>query len=94
MINFYHTETGIFNTSKFIKDILKKQQKTRFRGSGISHQNREAERTINMFVTIISTLLMQHALICHKDMFPTDFSNENILYCMDQHLDHDIQYGL
>ena len=27
MINIYHTDNGIFNTSKFMEDLLKKQQK-------------------------------------------------------------------
>ena len=37
MINEYHTDT--FNTSKFMEELLKKQQKLRFSGAGASHQN-------------------------------------------------------
>ena len=58
IINVYHTENGIFNTSKFMEDVLKKQQKIRFSGSGASHQNGAAERTINMVVTMASEILM------------------------------------
>ena len=32
MINVYHTDNGIFNISKFMEDLLKKQQKIRFSG--------------------------------------------------------------
>ena len=40
MIKVYHnTENGIFNTSKFMKELLKKQQKIGFSGAGASHQN-------------------------------------------------------
>ena len=37
MINEYHTD--ISNTSKFMKELLKKQQKLRFSAAGASHQN-------------------------------------------------------
>ena len=37
MINEYHTD--IFNTSKFMEKLLKKQQKLRFSAAGASHQN-------------------------------------------------------
>ena len=73
MINIYHTENGIFNTSKFMEDMLKKQQKIRFSGSGSSHQNGSADRTINMVVTMASDILMQSGMICHKDTLSTDF---------------------
>ena len=33
MINLYHTDNGIFNQSKFMDDLLKKQQKIRFSGA-------------------------------------------------------------
>ena len=39
MINLYHTDNGIFNTSKFMEGVLKNQQKIRFSGAGASHQN-------------------------------------------------------
>ena len=35
MINVYHTDNGIFNTSKFMEEHLKKQQKIRFIGSSV-----------------------------------------------------------
>ena len=52
MINVYHTDNEIFNTSKFMEELLKKQQKIRFSGSGASHQNGAAERAINTVVNI------------------------------------------
>ena len=42
MINVYHTD--IFNTSKFVEELLKKRQKLRFSGAGASHQNGESSR--------------------------------------------------
>ena len=42
MINVYHTD--IFNTSKFMEELLKKQQMLRFNGDGASHQNRAGRR--------------------------------------------------
>ena len=37
MINVYHTD--MFNNSKFMEELLKKQQKLKFSGAGASHQN-------------------------------------------------------
>ena len=34
----YHTHNGIFNNSKFMEDILKKQKKISFSGAGASHK--------------------------------------------------------
>ena len=42
MINKYQTD--IFNTSKFMKELLKKQQKLRFSAAGASHQNGAGSR--------------------------------------------------
>ena len=42
MINEYHTD--IFNTSKFMEELLNKQQKLRFSGAGASHQNGAGRR--------------------------------------------------
>ena len=39
MINVYHTGNVIFNTSKSMEDMLKKQQKIRFSGAVASHKN-------------------------------------------------------
>ena len=66
MIKVYHTDNGILNTSNFIEDLLKKQQKIRFSGADASHQNGTAERTINMLVTMASAMLMHTAMIFHK----------------------------
>ena len=44
MINVYYNDNEIFNTSKFMEDLLKKQQKLRFSGSGASHQNGAGSR--------------------------------------------------
>ena len=42
-----------------MEDLLKKQQKILFSGAGASHQNRTAERTTNMMVTVASDILIQ-----------------------------------
>ena len=39
VIKGYHTDIGIFDSSDFMDDLLKNQQKIRFSGSGASHQN-------------------------------------------------------
>ena len=39
MINLYHTNNEIFNTSKFMEEMLKKQKKLRCSGAGASYQN-------------------------------------------------------
>ena len=44
IINVYHTDNEIFNTSKFMEELLKKQQKLRFSGAGASHQNGACSR--------------------------------------------------
>ena len=70
-INLY--DTDIFNTSKLMEELLKKQQKLRFSGAGASHQNgRAAERTINTVVNMASAILMQAWMICHKDILSID----------------------
>ena len=72
MINIYHTENLIFNTSKFMEDLLKNQQKIRFSGVRASHQNGSAERTAKTLVTMERTMLMHAALRCPEDTFSTD----------------------
>ena len=42
MIKVYHTDT--FNTSKFMEELLKKQQKLSFSVAGASHQNEAGSR--------------------------------------------------
>ena len=71
-IKGYHTDNGIFNSSEFTEELLKKQQKIRFSGAGASHQNGSAERAIKTVVTMASTMLMHAALICPEDTFYTD----------------------
>ena len=39
MIKVYHTDNGIFNTSKFMEDIFKKKQQISFIGAGASVEN-------------------------------------------------------
>ena len=39
VIKGYHTENGIFDSSKSMQDMLKKQQKIGFSGSGTLHIN-------------------------------------------------------
>ena len=73
MINVYHNENEIFNTSKFMEEMLKKQQKISFSGARASHQNGAAERTIKTLVNMASVILMQVWIICHKDTLSIDF---------------------
>ena len=68
----YHTDNGIFNSSEFMEELLKKQQNTRLSGAGASHQNGAAERAKNTVVTIASNLFMHAALICPEDTLSTD----------------------
>ena len=82
VIKVYHTDNGIFNTSKFMEELLKKQQNINFSGASASHQNGASERTINMVVTMASTMFMHDAMICHKYILSTDFFQQkwSILY--------------
>ena len=57
----------IVNTSKFMEELLKKQQKISFSGAGVSHQNGASERAIKTKFNIASAILMQAWMICHKD---------------------------
>ena len=63
-----------------MEELLKKQQKLRFSGSGASHQNGAgSERAINTVVNMASSILMQAWIICQKDTLSIDFSNGNRL---------------
>ena len=59
MINVYHTDNGIFNTSKFLEYLLKKKKNIRFSGDGASLQNVAAERAIKTVVTMVSVIFMK-----------------------------------
>ena len=72
MIKGYHTDNGIFNSSEFMEELLKNQQKIRFSGAGASHQNGAAERAIKTVVTMESTMLMHTALRCPEDTLSID----------------------
>ena len=73
MINVYHNDSLIFNASKFMKELLKNQQKIRFSGSGASHKNGVSERSIKTVVTMTSAIFMQAWIICQKDTLSIDF---------------------
>ena len=73
MINVHHIDNGIFNTSKFMEELLKKQQKIRFSGASASHQNGPAERATKKVFTMASDILMQYWMICHKDTLSIHF---------------------
>ena len=64
MIKGYHTDNEIFNSSEFMEELLKKQQKIRFSGAGASHQNGAAERAIKKVVTMARTMLMHAVIRC------------------------------
>ena len=67
MINVYHTENGIFNTSKFMEELLNNQKKIFLSGASASYKNGAAERAIKTVVNVESAILMQAWMICHKD---------------------------
>ena len=73
VINGYHTDNGIFNSSEFMEELLKKQQKIRFSGAGASHQNGSAECAIKKLFTMARTRLMHAVLICPEDTFSLIF---------------------
>ena len=72
MINGYHTDNRIFNSSEFMEETLKTQQKIIFSGAGASNQNGAAERAIKTVVTMARTMLMPDALRLPDDTFSTD----------------------
>ena len=72
VINGYHTDNGIFNSSEFMEELLKKQKNIRFSEAGASHQNGAAERTIKTVVTMERIMLMHSALRCPEETFSTD----------------------
>ena len=72
VIKRYHTDNGIFNSSEFMEELLKKHKKIRFSGAGASHQNGAAERAIKTVVTMVRTMLVHAALRFPEDTFSTD----------------------
>ena len=72
VIKGYHTDNGIFNSSEFMEELLKKQKNIRFSGAGASHQNGATERAIKTVVTMERTMLMHAALRFPEDTFSTD----------------------
>ena len=72
VVKGYHTDNGIFNAPEFMEELWKNQQKIRFSGAGLSHQNGAAECVIKTVVTMERTMLMQAALRCTEDTFSTD----------------------
>ena len=81
-IKGYHTDNGIFNSSEFIEELLKKQQKIRFSGARASHQNGAAERAIKTVVTMARTMLMHAALIFPEYTLSTDIWPMTIYYAV------------
>ena len=82
MINVYHIDNGIFNTSKFMDELSKKQQNIRFSGASISHQNWSAELAIKTVFTMASAILMQAWVICHKDTLSINFWTTEMDYAV------------
>ena len=72
LIKGYHNDIGIFNSSEFMEELFKKQQKIRFSGAGASHQTGAAERSIKMVVTMARNMLMHTSLKCPEDTLSTD----------------------
>ena len=82
MIKVYHIGNGIFYTSEFLNNLLKKQQTLMFSGVGISYQNWAAKHAIKMIFTAEMTILMYNMLRCSKETFCTQFGQWkwNMLY--------------
>ena len=72
VIKVYHTDNGIFNSSEFMEDLFKKQQKINFSRAGTSHQNGAADCSIKTVVNMERTMLMHAALRCPEDTLYTD----------------------
>ena len=72
VIKVYHTDNGIFNSSEFMEELLKKQQKISFSGAGASYQNGAAERAIKTVVTMARTMFVHAALRCPEDTLSAD----------------------
>ena len=72
MIKGYNTYNGIFNASKFMEELLKKQKKIRFIGTGTSHQNWASESTVKVVVTMKRTTLVHATLRCTEETMSND----------------------
>ena len=70
VIKEYHTDDGIFNSSEFMEELLKKQKNIRFSGDGTSHQNGAAERAIKTVVTMERNMLMKFISSLAHDALP------------------------
>ena len=70
MINIYHTD--IFNTSKFMEELLKKQKKLSFIGAGASHQNGAGSRARYQYSGQYGK--------CHIDVSLDDMSQVHIIH--------------
>ena len=70
MINVYHTD--IFNTSKFMEEMLKNQQKLRFSGAGASHQNGAVRRARYQYIGQYGK--------CHIDAILNDMPQGHIIH--------------
>ena len=70
MINVSHTD--ILNTSKFMEDLLNKQQKLRFSRAGASHQNGAGSKALYQY--------SGQYVKCHIDASLDDMSQGHIIY--------------
>ena len=70
MINEYHTD--IFNTSKFMEELLNNQQNLRFSWAGASHQNGAGSRARYQYSAQYGK--------CHIDASLDDMSQGHIIH--------------
>ena len=82
LIKGYQIDNGIFNSSEFMEDLLKKQQKIRFSGDGASHQNGVSECAIKTVVTMERTMLMHADLRCPENTLSTDLWPRSMDYAV------------
>jgi hypothetical protein len=62
VINYYHTDNGIFSTKDFINEIQNNLQGIKFSGVGGHHQNGGAERAIGTIFGLARAMLIHFAI--------------------------------
>ena len=58
IIQSYHSDNGIFNSTDFMEHLNTRNQTIRFSGAGAAHQNGIAERAIKTMVNMARTMLI------------------------------------
>jgi hypothetical protein len=85
IVQDYHTVKGVFTAKEFLNDLVIKDQKVRFAGSGAAHQNGIAERSILTITNMARTMLLHAALRhggsqIHQDHWPLAMDHSVWIY--------------